>query len=103
VEEAVGRRLRHHVAVTTDHDAYRLIAARRAKRKEMLAMDLRTFSITAGAIFALIALVHLVRIYLGWSIVIDSWSVPMWVSWIGFVVAGGLAYLGLRAMRRQLF
>jgi hypothetical protein len=69
----------------------------------MQAMDLRTFSVTAGAIFALIALVHLIRIYFGWSIVIDSWSVPMWVSWIGFVVAGGLAYLGLRATRRQLF
>jgi hypothetical protein len=66
-------------------------------------MGLRTFSLTAGAIFALIALVHLVRIYLGWSIVIDSWSVPIWVSWIGFVVAGGLAYLGLREGRRQGF
>ena len=50
-----------------------------------------------------LALVHLLRIYLGWSIVIDSWSVPIWVSWIGFVVAGGLAYLGLRAIRRQFF
>ena len=66
-------------------------------------MDLRTFSVTAGMIFALMALVHLVRIYLGWSIVIDSWSIPIWMSWIGFVVAGGLAYLGLRAVRRQLF
>ncbi len=28
-------------------------------------MDLRTFSVTAGAIFALIALVHLVRILFG--------------------------------------
>ena len=49
------------------------------------------------------ALVHLVRIYLGWSIVIDSWSVPIWVSWIGFVVAGGLAYLGLRAATPTTF
>jgi len=89
--------------VTTDYGPERLIAARGAKRKEIRAMDLRTFSVTAGAIFALIALVHLVRIYLGWSIVIDSWSIPIWVSWIGFVVAGGLAYLGLRAARRQLF
>jgi hypothetical protein len=66
-------------------------------------MDLRTFSVTAGAIFALIALLHLVRIYWGWSIVIDNWSIPMWTSWIAFIVAGGLAYLGLRAVRRQLF
>src|SRR5712675_969643 len=87
-------------AARCGNGADRLIAARGAKRKEIRAMDLRTFSVTAGAIFALIALVHLVRIYLGWSIVIDSWSIPIWMSWIGFVVAGGLAYLGLRAARR---
>jgi hypothetical protein len=27
---------------------------------------------------------------------IGDWSVPMWVSWIGLVVAGGLTFLGLR-------
>jgi|KBSMisStaDraftv2_1062788.scaffolds.fasta_scaffold503832_2 type VI protein secretion system component VasF len=79
------------------------IAVDEPQQRGSRAMDLRTFSVTAGAIFALIALVHLLRIYLGWSIVIDSWSVPIWVSWIGFVVAGGLAYLGLRAIRRQFF
>jgi hypothetical protein len=89
--------------VPTDRGAGRLIAARGTKRGRRFDMDLRTFSVTAGAIFALIALVHLVRIYLGWSIVIDNWSIPIWISWIGFVVAGGLAYLGLRAVRRQLF
>jgi hypothetical protein len=27
---------------------------------------------------------------------IGDWSVPMWVSWIGLVIAGGLAFFGLR-------
>jgi hypothetical protein len=58
-------------------------------------MDQRAFSIVAGMIFALVALLHLVRIIIGWSVVIGDWSVPMWVSWIGFVVAGGLAFFGL--------
>ncbi len=38
------------------------------------------------------ALFHLVRIYMGWPVMIGDWSVPMWASWIGLVVAGGLAF-----------
>ncbi len=62
-------------------------------------MDEKTFSIVAGIIFALVALLHLVRIYMGWPVVIGSWSVPMWVSWIALVVAGGLAFFGLSVAR----
>jgi Mn2+/Fe2+ NRAMP family transporter len=62
-------------------------------------MNQKTFSIVAGGIFAVVALVHLVRIYMDWPIVIGDWSVPMWVSWIALVIAGGLAYLGLRPAR----
>lgn len=49
----------------------------------------------AGVIFALVALIHLLRIYKGWAAVIGGWTVPMWVSWLGLVVAGGLAYFGI--------
>jgi hypothetical protein len=64
-------------------------------------MDQRAFSIVAGMIFALVALLHLVRIIIGWSVVIGDWSVPMWVSWIGFVVAGGLAFFRVEFRRAQ--
>ena len=64
-------------------------------------MDQKTFTIVAGAIFALVALLHVLRILMGWPAVIGGWNVPMWVSWIGLVVAGGLSYFGLSlAMRR---
>ena len=59
-------------------------------------MDQRTFVIVASVIFALVALIHLIRIYLGWPAVIGGWSVPMWASWVYLIVAGGLAYFGLR-------
>ena len=64
-------------------------------------MNQRTFSIVAGVIFAVVALLHLVRIYMDWPVMIGDWSVPMWVSWIALVVAGGLAYLGLRFAARD--
>jgi hypothetical protein len=59
-------------------------------------MSLKTFCAATGAIFAIVALIHLARIFLVWQATIGGWSVPMWVSWIGFVVAGGLAYFGLK-------
>jgi hypothetical protein len=58
-------------------------------------MDQKTFSLLAGAIFALVALLHLLRIFMGWPVSIGGWMVPMWVSWLGFVVAGALSYFGL--------
>ena len=64
-------------------------------------MDQKMFSIVTGVIFAVVALFHLVRIYMGWPVMIGDWSVPMWVSWIGLVVAGGLAFFGWRLWTRQ--
>jgi hypothetical protein len=64
-------------------------------------MEQRAFVIVAGVIFALVALIHLIRICLGWPAVIGDWSVPMWVSWIALIVAGGLAYFGLRLGTRS--
>ena len=59
------------------------------------AVDQRTFNVVASVIFAVVAILHLLRIYMGWPIVIGSWTAPMWVSWIAHVVAGSLSYFGL--------
>ena len=34
-------------------------------------------------------------------VMIGDWSVPMWASWIGLVVAGGPAFFGLRLAERD--
>ena len=36
-----------------------------------------------------------------WPVMIGDWSVPLWASWIGLVVAGGLAFFGLRLAERD--
>ena len=64
-------------------------------------MSEKTFAAIAAAIFGLVALLHLLRLIMGWSIVIEAWTVPMWFSWIGFVVAGALSYFGTRLARRS--
>ena len=63
-------------------------------------MTAKTYVGVAACIFALVALLHLLRIVFGWSIVIGSWNVPMWLSWIGLIIAGGLSYFGARLALR---
>ena len=31
-----------------------------------------------------------------WPVMIADWSVPKWLSWVGLIVAGGLALFGFR-------
>ena len=60
-------------------------------------MTIRTFCTLAAAIFALIALLQLIRIAMGWSVILNGIDVPFWPSWIAVVVAGALAWLGFTA------
>jgi hypothetical protein len=63
-------------------------------------MEAKTFCLVAGVIFAVVALFHLVRIVIDWSVIIGNWSIPMWVSWVALIVAAGLSFLGLRLSQR---
>ena len=63
-------------------------------------MSQRIFLLIAGVVFGLVALAHVLRIVLGWSIVIQDLSVPMWASWIAVIVMGYLAYEGFRLARK---
>ena len=57
-------------------------------------MSRRAYLLVTAVIFSLIALLHLVRIIFGWSAMLGSWSVPMWLSWVALIVTGALAYFG---------
>jgi hypothetical protein len=61
----------------------------------------KDISLVAGVIFAVVALLHLVRIFEEWPVAIGDWSVPKSVSWVALIVAGGVALLGLRLSQRE--
>ena len=63
-------------------------------------MSQKTFTKIATVILGIVALLQLLRIFLGWSVVIGGWMVPMWFSWIAVVVAGSLSYFGIRLATR---
>jgi len=52
-----------------------------------------------ATLFLVVALMHLLRIIFGWSVEIGSLSIPFWVSWLGVLVAGALAYFGFTQRR----
>jgi hypothetical protein len=64
-------------------------------------MTIKTFCTLAAAIFALIALLQLIRIVMGWSISLNGIDVPFWASWIAVMVAGALSFVGFRATMRS--
>jgi len=53
----------------------------------------KPFTIIATGLFSLIAVLQLLRFILGWEVTVNGLSVPVWVSGIAFVVAGGLAVM----------
>ena len=63
-------------------------------------MDRNQYLTVAGTIFVIVALAHLVRAVMDWPIVIAGWIVPIWLSWLAFVIAGALGYLGLSLAKR---
>ena len=65
-----------------------------------LIMDQKTYLTLAAVIFAVVALAHLVRAVLDWPVVIAGWMVPVWLSWLAFVVAGALSWFGWNLVKR---
>jgi hypothetical protein len=53
---------------------------------------MKSFTNLAIAIFILIAVVHLLRLILSWEVTVNSVVIPMWVSMMGLLIAGALAY-----------
>ena len=63
-------------------------------------MSSREYCTISGILFVLVAFAHLLRIVLGASVQIDDYVVPMYLSWIGFIVPAALAVWAFR-VRRQ--
>jgi hypothetical protein len=58
-------------------------------------MDAKSYSRLAAVIFAIIAVLQLVRAVSGWEVAVNGSAVPLWASWLAAVVAGLLAVVGL--------
>jgi hypothetical protein len=63
-------------------------------------MSNKTFSLVAAVIFLLVGLLHALRLTFGWHAEVNGWVVPLWVSWVGLVIALFLAWQGIGLARK---
>lgn len=54
---------------------------------------MKPFTTIAVIVFAIICVVHILRLILGWDAEINHMVIPMWVSGIGALFAGLLAVM----------
>ncbi|HUY69805.1 MAG TPA: hypothetical protein VMU70_02225 [Candidatus Tyrphobacter sp.] len=64
-------------------------------------MNKRFYFCFSATIFLFVSLAHLLRIVYDWSLQIGGLTIPMWVSWIAFVVAGYLSWSGYRLLAKS--
>ena len=60
---------------------------------------MKPFTTIAVAVFALVAIVHLIRLFVGWEVIVSGFVIPVWWSALGLVIAGGLALMVWREAR----
>ena len=60
----------------------------------------KPFTTIAIVIFSLVAVLHVLRLMFRWEVVINGLVMPMWVSVVGIIVAGGLALLVWREAKQ---
>jgi len=56
----------------------------------------KKYRLISGVVFSLVAAAHLLRIIFGASVLVDTYEVPMFVSWIAFFVPAILAFWAFR-------
>ena len=61
---------------------------------------MKPVSLAATVLLATVSLAHLLRILFGVRVTVMDEVIPMWVSWVAFLVAGGVALMLWRSARR---
>jgi len=60
---------------------------------------MKPFTFLAVLLLAVVSVLQLARLLLGWPILINGVAIPVWASAIAFVVAGGIAAMVWRETR----
>jgi hypothetical protein len=74
------------------------IGALEARRKGR-PIEPQSYMTVTATLFLVVAIMHLLRIIFGWHVEVGGLSIPFWVSWLGALVAGALAYFGFTQCR----
>jgi protein-S-isoprenylcysteine O-methyltransferase Ste14 len=59
----------------------------------------KSFTWLAAAIFAAIAIIHIIRLFTHFQIIVGTHVIPQWCSYVGIVVAAFLSWMLCREAR----
>ncbi|HET6461707.1 MAG TPA: hypothetical protein VFG29_13085 [Syntrophales bacterium] len=54
---------------------------------------MKPFTVIAIVIFCIMSVIHILRLIYGWEVVINGVQIPVWMSFLGAIVAGLIAYM----------
>ena len=63
-------------------------------------MSQKTFCSVAAIVFLAVTVLHLLRVILGWDLVIGGWMAPKWASYVFLPVGAFLSYTGFSLARK---
>jgi hypothetical protein len=58
-----------------------------------------TYRLVSGIIFGVVAIIQIIRAISEWPVQIGPYAVPVWFSWVAFVVACALCVTAFRSQR----
>jgi len=64
-------------------------------------MNTKTYCAVTATVFALVAIVHLVRALQEWPVTIGMWSAPVALSWCAVLGAASLSVWAIALLRAQ--
>ena len=64
-------------------------------------MSSRVYLVVSGSVFAIVAVLHLLRALNGWAVDVGPWSLPVGVSWLGAAFPAVLSAWAFRVASRQ--
>ena len=60
---------------------------------------MKPFTLIAALVFGLVALLQMLRLFLGWPVVVNGFAIPLWASAVACLVAAVLAVMVWREAR----
>ena len=63
-------------------------------------MKTNAYELVSALIFALVAVMHLVRLLQGWPVMLGTMMVPLWASILAIVVSAAVAIWGFSLVRK---
>lgn len=61
-------------------------------------MDQSTALLVAGIVFAIVAVIHILRLTFKFEVRVGGRLIPLWMNWVGLVIAGILSIWMFLAM-----